>query len=342
MGLWVNDHVNNGHLCNNELKWREEVWGEKRPHRSVPHFIWKKVSFSGANNGCSWWVGPTRYIFNVWTPSSGLQSLVLLIGPKDINMHLSGLRTHCRHQASHQSSDHQFVIEDWHKLLLLHQQQSGTDRVHEGVIIQVPGQKLHDTFIAVSPQLGRSHPKKKTCFKRTAEDSLRLECFTQCHYHCWSDYSRRLSADCQHLIQILLGSLYLLRLPTRWDSLLYANLIVWPWIELLQCITQAWKKCGVKGHGGSLLFSLLLQPGLRTSPCGCMCRGDSYTWSWGSSRLYCPYPATFLPPWPPYLRRSDLHYKQEAVFGEWNTGVVLLLSVNETEPVFRDCRRAGT
>lgn len=139
-----------------------------------------------------------------------------------------------------------------HKSLLLRQQQSGADQVHKEVMIQVPGQKLHDSFITVSPQLGRSHPKKN---KTVSGWSV----LPNAYYHCnGSDYysTTTICWLSQHLIQILLGSLYLLWLPTQWNSLLYANLIVWTWIELL----QAWK-CGVKGHGGGLLISLLLQPG---------------------------------------------------------------------------------
>lgn len=75
----------------------------------------ERVSSRGANIGRSLRVGPTRFIpltINVLTPppprppSSGLQSLVLLLEPMDI-MHLSGLRTHCyrrRRRASLQNS----------------------------------------------------------------------------------------------------------------------------------------------------------------------------------------------------------------------------------------------
>lgn len=91
------------------------------------------------------------------TPSSGLQLLVVLLEPKDIDMHLSGLRTHCRRRGLA------------HKLLLLLQpQQAETDQVHEGVIIQVPGQKLHDSFITISLQLSPSHQKKKKSYSKNS------------------------------------------------------------------------------------------------------------------------------------------------------------------------------
>lgn len=193
----------------------------------------------------------------------------------------------------------------WERVVVTEDWRSGAVQVQTEVKIQVPGQKLHDSFITFSLKLGWSHPNKIVL----QTDSRR-----------WFQARVFYPLPIINVVDlILILDNYLLAVSTShsnpsWITVsivvactvgfhcFCANLIVWTWIELLQRNTQAWK-CGVKGHGDGLLFSLL-----------CCSRAFALRSYVQRRFVYLKLrfqptvshlPGLLLPR--PYLRRSDLH-----------------------------------